>query len=124
MKAGAAVAAAALWGALAAAAVGAPPALAEERNFALEVGATAPAEPRILAALRGDTVVIALKSAIVAELHLHGYNLEARLAAGGAATWRFTARATGRYPINVHRPGETTGHRHAPPIAYLEVRPR
>jgi hypothetical protein len=123
MKAGAAMAAAALWGALAAVAVGAPPAQSEERTFALEVGAAAPAEPRILAAQRGDTVVIAVTSEIAAEIHLHGYNLEARFAAGGAATWRFAARATGRYPINLHRPGDS-GHRHAPPIAYLEVRPR
>lgn len=122
MKAGAAIAAAAIWGAVivAAASLG----RSEERGFTLVVGAAAPGEPLVLAARKGDAVVIAVKSEVAAELHLHGYDLAARLAAGGTATWRFTARATGRYPINVHRPGEAAGHRHAPPIAYLEVRPR
>jgi len=125
MRAGAAAAAAIVWSTLAAVATvaGAPPARSEERNFALAVAAKAPAEPFVFAARRGDAVVIAITSEIAAELHLHGYNLEARLAAGGAATWRFQARATGRYPINVHRPGDKAGHRHAPPVAYLEVRP-
>ena len=122
MKTGAAIAAAAVSMALAAA--GASAARAEERAFALAIGAATPAAPAILAARKGDTVAITLTSEIAAEVHLHGYNLAARLAPGGTATWRFAARATGRYPINVHRPGASSGHRHAPPVAYLEVRPR
>ena len=90
----------------------------------LVVGATAAAEPAILAARKGDAVAITLRSEFAAEVHLHGYNLETPLAAGGTATWRFAARATGRYPINVHRPDASSEHRHAPPAAYLEVRPR
>ncbi len=124
MRAGAAIAAAAVSLALAASATSASAARADERVFTLAIGAAAPAEPTILAARKGDTVAITLRSEIAAEVHLHGYNLEARLAAGGTATWRFAARATGRYPINVHRPGAAAGHRHAPPVAYLEVRPR
>ena len=90
----------------------------------LIIRAAAPVETAILAARRGDAVTITLRSEIAAELHLHGYDLEARLSPGATATWRFAARATGRYPINVHRPGASTGHRQTTPIAYLEVRPR
>jgi hypothetical protein len=122
MRAGAAIAAVAI--ALAAAAAHVAAACAEERAFTLVVGAAAPAEPAVFAARKGDTVTIALRSEIAAEIHLHGYDLEARLAAGATATWRFAARATGRFPVDVHRPGAASGQRHAPPAAYLEVRPR
>ncbi|MFO0988308.1 MAG: hypothetical protein U1F37_13225 [Alphaproteobacteria bacterium] len=122
MRAGAAIAAVSF--ALAASAAGAAAAHGEERAFALVVGAKPPSAPATLAARKGDAVAIALRSETAAEVHLHGYNLEARLEAGGTATWRFTAHATGRYPINVHAPGTGSGHRHAPPVAYLEVRPR
>lgn len=124
MRASAAIAAVAVPIALAALAAGASAVRAEERAFTLVVGSAAPAEPAILAARKGDTVAITLRSEIAAEIHLHGYDLEARLAPGALATWRFTARATGRYPINVHRPGAASARRHAPPVAYLEVRPR
>jgi len=126
LKAGAFIAAATAWGALAAvtAVASASSGRAEEPAFALTVRSQPPAQPVVFRVRKDDAVMVALSSEIAAEIHLHGYNLEARLAAGGTATWRFAARATGRYPINVHRPGETAGHRHAPPLAYLEVRPR
>lgn len=97
---------------------------AETQTFELTVTERPPGEPARFVVRRGDSVVIALAATIAADVHLHGYNLEAKLAPGARATWNFIARATGRYPINVHKPGETAGHRHAPPIAYLEVRPR
>ena len=112
----------ALIGALASA--GAPAAAAEERSFRLAIAATAPAEAPVFAVRRGDIVAITVESALSGDVHLHGYNREARLAAGGTVSWRFTAHATGRYPIEFHGPGEAAGHRHGRARAYLEVRPR
>lgn len=110
-----------LMGALASA--GAPAAAAEERSFRLAIAAVA-AEAPVFVVRRGDVVVIAVESAIPGEVHLHGYNREARLEAGGTVAWRFTAHATGRYPIEFHGPGEAAGPRHGRARAYLEVRPR
>jgi len=114
--------AAAVTGALAAA--GAPLAGAEERSFHLAISAAAPVDAPAFAVRRGDTVIITIESAVPGDVHLHGYDREARLAAGGRASWRFTAHATGRYPLNFHRPSEAAGYRHGGALAYLEVRPR
>src|SRR3954447_9734041 len=53
-------------------------------------------------------------------LHLHGYDIEVAAAPGTVAAMRLTARATGRFPIEIHdsAPG------HARPLLYLEVVPR
>jgi hypothetical protein len=50
-------------------------------------------------------------------LHLHGYDIEATVDAGKPQTMSFAARATGRFPIEIH------GGRHAV-LLYLEVHPR
>jgi hypothetical protein len=50
-------------------------------------------------------------------LHLHGYDIESTIEPGKPQTMSFTARATGRFPIETH------GGRHAV-IIYLEVHPR
>jgi hypothetical protein len=50
-------------------------------------------------------------------LHLHGYDIEITVDAGKPQTMAFRARATGRYPIEMH------GGRHAV-LLYLEVLPR
>ena len=50
-------------------------------------------------------------------LHLHGYDIEVTVDAGKPQTMAFRARATGRYPIELH------GGRHAV-LVYLEVLPR
>ena len=50
-------------------------------------------------------------------LHLHGYNIETIVDAGEPQTMSFTARATGRFPIEAH------GARHTV-VIHLEVHPR
>lgn len=50
-------------------------------------------------------------------LHLHGYDIEVTVDAGKPQTMSFRARATGRYPIEMH------SGRHAV-LIYLEVLPR
>lgn len=55
-------------------------------------------------------------------LHPHGYNVEARLQAGGKASMRFQARATGRFAVETHGIGSAKG-RHLT-LVYIEVHPR
>ena len=50
-------------------------------------------------------------------LHLHGYDIETIVDAGEPQTMSFTARATGRFPIEAH------GGRHTV-VIHLEVHPR
>ena len=59
-------------------------------------------------------------------LHLHGYDIEKRLAAGAVTELVFTAYATGRFPIHVHEQGRGAGgHAHEDlPLATVEVYPR
>jgi len=50
-------------------------------------------------------------------VHLHGYDIEVTVDAGKPQTMAFRARATGRFPIEMH------GDRHTV-LIYLEVHPR
>jgi len=112
-------------GALAAATPTAP-AAAEERLFALDIerNAVAPAL-RTLRVRKGDVVTLEVKADRALVLHIHGLNLELAVDSGTSARTRFTAHATGRFPIEVHAAGV---HRHArhhgSPLAFLEVMPR
>ncbi|WP_139150810.1 hypothetical protein [Halofilum ochraceum] len=74
-------------------------------------------ENRTLSAKAGDTVAIRFRSDQAVTLHLHGYDRELRVPAGGAATMRFDAAIPGRFPIELHG-----GHGHGT-IVYLEILP-
>jgi hypothetical protein len=50
----------------------------------------------------GSDVVLRLLSESDEEYHLHGYDLEKRVAAGVEAVFRFTAEATGRFDVESH----------------------
>jgi hypothetical protein len=71
---------------------------------------------------RGDTVILRWTSDRPLELHLHGYDLTVRVAPGGRAEMKMEARATGRFPVEVHKPGARGGHAHKP-LFHLEVYP-
>lgn len=72
---------------------------------------------------RGDSVVLRWTSDRRVELHLHGYDVTATLAPDAPAEMRFVARASGRFPVEIHgRAGG--GHRHGHrTIFHLEVYP-
>lgn len=65
---------------------------------------------------QGETVELHWRSDAATELHLHGYNVAVK-AGGGDAVMRFTAAATGRFPVEAHALGDKT-------VLYLEVHPR
>jgi hypothetical protein len=94
-------------------------ALAEPRTFELTLkDGRLPESQRLLRVQQGDEVTLKLTTDRPFTLHLHGYDLEAKLLPRTAVELRFTARATGRFPMEVHATGteRTIGH--------LEVHPR
>ena len=77
-----------------------------------------PETQRLVRVRQGDEVTLKWTTDRPFTLHVHGYDLEARLVPQSAIELRFTAKATGRFPLEVHGPGvERT-------IGYLEVHPR
>ena len=72
---------------------------------------------------RGDTVVLRWRSDQPLELHLHGYDLAATVKPGTPAEMKIVARATGRFPVEVHgESGASGGHGHKA-LFHLEVYP-
>jgi hypothetical protein len=105
--------------ALLAAAMGS--ARAEERVFELAIHSDTPtAEPAVLTARQNDQVVVRLSSNKPLQVHLHGYDIEKDVVPNVVTPFRFTATATGRFPIEIHSKGPAKQR----PVAYLEVRPR
>jgi hypothetical protein len=94
---------------------------AEPRVVELAIrGGTLPREQRVIQVVQGDAVTLRWTSDRALALHLHGYDIEQRVTPGTPATMSFTARATGRFPIEVH--GGQTGREAT--LGYLEVHPR
>ena len=81
---------------------------------------------RLIRVNEGDVVKLRLTSDQLIDLHLHGYDIEKRVAAGAITEVVFTAYATGRFPIHVHAQGAGAGaHAHEDaPLATIEVYPR
>jgi FtsP/CotA-like multicopper oxidase with cupredoxin domain len=77
------------------------------------------AGPRSLRVRQGDTVELRWHTDRVSVIHLHGYDVETRTEPGAVAVMRFEARATGRFPVEMHAPSG----RHVT-LLYLEVHPR
>jgi FtsP/CotA-like multicopper oxidase with cupredoxin domain len=74
----------------------------------------------------GDSVTLRWTSDRPVILHLHGYDIEKRVAPDAVTELAFTAYATGRFPIEIHAPGAGAGiaaHEEAP-LAIVEVYPR
>ncbi len=68
---------------------------------------------------QGDSVVLRWHSDRPIVLHLHGYEIETRVAPGAVAETRFEARAAGRFPVHVH----AGAARSEVVLVYLEVYP-
>jgi hypothetical protein len=94
---------------------------ADERVFELAIHSDAPsAEPAVLTARQNDQVVVRLSSDKPLRVHLHGYDIEKDVVPNVVTPLRFTATATGRFPIEIHSKGPAKQR----PLAYLEVQPR
>jgi hypothetical protein len=78
---------------------------------------------RLMRVHEGDVVTIRWTSDRPLVLHLHGYDIEKRIAADAVAELSFTAYATGRFPIEIHGQGTGSAHEDAP-LALIEIYPR
>lgn len=75
---------------------------------------------------QGDVVTLRFSSDRRVVLHLHGYEIETQVEAGGVGEIRFEARATGRFPIHLHAGNTGKGGRveEESTLVYVEVYPR
>lgn len=65
--------------------------------------------PTVIRVHKNETVVLSVTSDQADELHLHGYDLHAKLAPGQAANLQFVAKRTGRFTYELHRSGLELG---------------
>jgi hypothetical protein len=88
-------------------------------ELAIQAGAL-PAPQRVVRLQQGEEVTLRWTTDLPVTLHLHGYDIETAVKPGAAATMTFRARATGRFPITLHR-----AHGAAEAVVgYVEVLPR
>jgi FtsP/CotA-like multicopper oxidase with cupredoxin domain len=81
--------------------------------------AAVPTDQRLIKVNQGDDVTIRFTSDKPATVHLHGYDIEKSVTPTAPTTMRFTARATGRFQIELH--GSKAGQESV--LGYLEVHP-
>jgi hypothetical protein len=92
---------------------------AETRAFELAVrDGKLPVEQRVVRVRQGDEVTLRWTTDKALVVHLHGYDIETSLSPAAPALMRFTARASGRFPVEIHGQG---GHR---VLAHVEIHPR
>jgi hypothetical protein len=106
---------------------GAIGATAAELTFDLKVqNGRVPDNMRLIRVHEGDVVTLRWTTDRPMLLHLHGYDIENRVAPGAATDMKFTAYATGRFPIHAHTQAERSGgptHEDLP-LVNVEVYPR
>ncbi len=97
-----------------------------ERIFDLRIAHDKVAEDmRVVRIKEGDTVRLRWTTGAPVVLHLHGYDIEKKGTPGEVTEFAFEAHATGRFPVNVHREGESHAAAHdEAPVVFVEVYPR
>jgi hypothetical protein len=83
-----------------------------------------PTAMRTIRVRQGDAVTLRFSSDRPIVVHLHGYDIEAKVAPGAVAEMAFAARATGRFPVEEHKQKQHGGHAHGEALLRIEVRPR
>ena len=78
-----------------------------------------PEDRRVVRVSQGDEVRLRWTTDRPLTVHVHGYDIETKLSPGTSMSTRFTARAAGRFAIEVH--GDRGKERI---VGYLEVHPR
>ena len=98
----------------------------KELTFDLKVErGTVPPKMQLIRVKQGDLVKLRWTSDRPMTLHLHGYDIERKIVPGTVAEMAFTANATGRFPVEEHKPDEHGGHSHGEaPLVRIEVYPR
>ena len=81
-----------------------------------------PPAQRVLRATEGERVELRWIADEPLVLHLHGYDIETRVAPGKPAVTTFAARMTGRFPLEVH--GEGGPRQRHGALLHVEIHPR
>jgi len=80
---------------------------------------------RLIRVRQGDAVRLRWTTDRPIMLHLHGYDIEKKVEPGTVTEMAFTARITGRFPVEEHKLDARGGHAHGEaPLVRIEVRPR
>jgi plastocyanin len=79
-----------------------------------------PEDQRVVRVRQGDDITFRWATDKSLTIHLHGYDIVKKLSPGMSISMRFTARASGRFPIGIH----DRGHGEERSLGYLEVHPR
>ena len=94
---------------------------ADELTFDLKLTqGQLPENARLMRVHQGDAVKLRWTTDRPLILHLHGYDIEKRVAPGPPIEMNFTARATGRFPVHAH----VAGGAHDEALAVIEVYPQ
>jgi hypothetical protein len=78
---------------------------------------------RTVRATRGERIVLAVRTDEAMTLHVHGYEVRARVTPGHVARIAVLASAVGRFPVTAHLDEPGQAHRREPTLLYLEVHP-
>ena len=92
---------------------------ASSQTFSVELQAGRVKGEETLKVRRGDQVDVRLTSDRPMVLHLHGYDIDVRVAPPAPALLTFKANVAGRFPVHEHREGAGT-HR---AVLFIEVHP-
>ena len=80
------------------------PAAAEVQQIALVVkDGKLVSGPKVVRLKRDDQVNLSITSDRADEVHVHGYDLQAKLAANQTTSLEFVAKRTGRFAIELHK---------------------
>jgi hypothetical protein len=97
--------------------------LAASRTFELRIAQRrVPPAQRVLRATEGERVELRWSADEPLVLHLHGYDIETRVAPGRPAVTAFAARLTGRFAVEIH--GEGGPQRRHGALLHVEIHPR
>jgi len=94
-------------------------AAASSQSFLVELKAGRVQGEETLKVRQGDQVEVRLSSDRQMVLHLHGYDIDVKVAPPAPAVLTFKARLAGRFPIHEHREG--AGNHRA--VLFIEVHP-
>src|SRR5215831_10467661 len=97
-----------------------------EVTYALHIESVhVPENMRLIRVKQNDVVRLQWTADKPSIVHLHGYDIEKNVVPGAVTDLTFTARATGRFPVNLHGSGaEAGGHGHEDTLVTIEVYPQ
>src|SRR5262249_57556979 len=94
-----------------------------EVTYALRIeNGHVPENMRLIRVTQGDVVKLQWSADKPSVVHLHGYDIERRVVPGVVTDLAFTARATGRFPVNLPR-SETGSPGHRPEATPVPIEP-